>query len=857
VAEAVGQLVNVLLNDRYLVTRELGRGGMATVYLAHDQRDDRDVAVKVLLPDVGMALGAQRFLREIAVASRFSHPRILPLYDSGEYDGQLYYVMPFVAGESLRARLDRAGPLSIDDAVLFAAEAADALEYAHELGVIHRDIKPENILIDDGHAMVVDFGIARAAAEAGDEKLTQTGITLGTPHYMSPEQGMADRNLDRRSDVYSLGCVLYEMLAGQPPFAGSTAHAVIARHAMGQVPPLTIVRPTVSVQLEAVVMRALAKVPADRFQTAHEFAEALRHPEREMQQSRWTAATHVPAGVHGAPSAGPGVPSVGAGVRRWTIAAVIAGLLLVSGGGWAGWRYTHRGAAAAGSSGTDARKLAVMYFDDLSPDHSLGYVADGLTEGLISQLSDVQTLDVISRGGVQPYKGTTVAPDSVGRALQVGTLVRGTVERSGGKVHVDVRLLDAASGASFDRASFEQPVSKVLVLQDTLVADVAGMIRRRLGEEVRLRATRDGTRDPDAWVLVQRAEQRHQAGERAMAASDTAAMIGAFQGADSLLARAAALDVNWAEPDVRQAQIAYRAVRFFIDLPLRAAPFIDSGMVHAGRALERSPKDPYALEMRGTLRYWRHLLNLLPDSKQDDDTVHAAQADLEAATQIDPADASAWAMVGHLYVNQGDETGAKLAARRAYEEDAYLSNADVVLWRLFAASYDLEQLPEAMHWCDVGVYRFPANPRFAECRLRLMGTPAVSGDVVRAWRLADSLGTLPPEGGRPFRLALAQALVAAPIARAGMKDSARHVLARISVAADVDATHDISLDKAYAWTLVGDNGAAVRELKAWMAANPSSTSSLNDNHDWRFRALRDDPRFQALLQHDVSGKENR
>ena len=848
-AAAVGQLINVLLNDRYLVTSELGRGGMATVYLAHDQRDDRDVAVKVLLPDVGVALGAQRFLREIAVASRFSHPRILPLYDSGEYEGQLYYVMPFVAGESLRARLDRSGALSIDDAVLFAAEAADALEYAHEQGVIHRDIKPENILIDDGHAMVVDFGIARAAAAAGEEKLTQTGITLGTPHYMSPEQGMADRNLDRRSDVYSLGCVLYEMLAGQPPFAGTTAHAVIARHAMGQVPPLTIVRPTVSPQLEAVVMRALAKVPADRFQTAHDFAEALRHPEREMQQSRWTATAQVPTGVFVA-------PTVGLGTRRWTIGAVLAGAILIGAGGWVAWRHTHGGASAP-AAGSDARKIAVMYFDDLSSDHSLGYVADGLTEGLIGQLSDVQNLEVISRGGVQPYKGTQVASDSVGRALQVGTVVRGSVEQSGGKVHVDVRLLDAASGADFDRASFDQPVSKVLVLQDTLVADVARMVRRRLGEEVRLRETRDGTRDPDAWVLVQRAEQRHQVGERAMAASDTAAMIAAYRGADSMLAQAAARDVNWAEPDVRQAQIAYRAVRFFIDAPPRATPFIDSGMVHAGRALERSPKDPYALEMRGTLRYWRHLLNLVPDPKQDADTVHAAQADLEAATRIDPADASAWAMVGHLYVNQGDETGAKLAARRAYEEDAYLSNADVVLWRLFAASYDLEQLPEAIHWCDIGVHRFPANPRFAECRLRLMGTSVASGDVARAWRLADSVGALPPEGGRPFRQALAQALVAAPIARSGLKDSARHVLARMSVPADVDATRDISLDKAYAWTLVGDNGAAVKELKVWISANPSAASSLGDNHDWRFRALRDDAQFQALMQADVAGKSTR
>ena len=494
-----------------------------------------------------------------------------------------------------------------------------------------------------------------------------------------------------------------------------------------------------------------------------------------------------------------------------------------------------------------------MYFDDLSAGHSLGFVADGLTEGLIAQLSEVQNLEVISRGGVQPFKGTSVTADSVGRALKVGTLVRGSVEQSGDRVHVDVRLVDAASGADFDRSAFDQPVAKVLVLEDSMVSNVARMIRRRLGEEVRLRATRDGTQNPDAWVLVQRAEQRHQTGERSMAAGDTAGMLAAFTGADSLLEHAAALDQNWAEPDVREAQIAYRTVRFFIDAPVRASAFIDSGTVHAVRALQRSPQDAYALEMRGTLRYWRHLLDLLPDPKQDGDTLRAAQADLESATRIDPADASAWAMVGHLYANQGDETGAKLAVRRAYEEDAYLSNADVVLWRLFGTSYDLEQMPEAVHWCDVGVQRFPANPRFAECRLRLMGTSVVSSDVTRAWRLADSLGNLPPESGRPFRQALAQALVAAPLARAGLKDSARHVLARLSVPADVDATRDISLDKAYAWTLVGDNGAAVQDLKVWISANPSADSSLADNHDWRFRGLRDDPRFKALVQSGVSG----
>ncbi|MBK5188280.1 MAG: serine/threonine protein kinase, partial [Gemmatimonadaceae bacterium] len=211
------------LAGRYEIVRELGRGGMATVYLANDLKHNREVAIKVLLPDLGMALGPERFRREIQLATKISHPHILALYDSGETpDHLLYYVMPFIPGESLRARLDRDRQLSVDDAVQITIEVASALDYAHRNGIIHRDIKPENILLDDGHAIVADFGIAHAISAMGEEKLTQTGITLGTPTYMSPEQAMGEKDIDGRSDVYALGCVLYEMIAGTPPFVGPT-----------------------------------------------------------------------------------------------------------------------------------------------------------------------------------------------------------------------------------------------------------------------------------------------------------------------------------------------------------------------------------------------------------------------------------------------------------------------------------------------------------------------------------------------------------------------------------------------------------------------------------------------------------
>ena len=263
------------LADRYPFERELGRGGMATVYLARDLKHGRRVAIKVLRPELAAMLGAERFLREIETAAKLSHPHILPLYDSGEVDGLLFYVMPHVEGESLRDRLEREQQLPIDEAVRLAQQVASALDYAHRHEIVHRDIKPENILLQEGHALVADFGIALAVRAAGGQRLTGTGISLGTPFYMSPEQAIGDRPVDARSDIYSLGCVLYEMLAGEPPFSGPNAQAVVARILTEQPRGLRSMRESVSVALERVVARSLARLPADRYSTAAKFGDAL------------------------------------------------------------------------------------------------------------------------------------------------------------------------------------------------------------------------------------------------------------------------------------------------------------------------------------------------------------------------------------------------------------------------------------------------------------------------------------------------------------------------------------------------------------------------------------------------------
>ena len=262
-AEAVIAALRTGLGDRYRVEREIGRGGMATVYLAHDLKHGRPVAIKVLHADLTSALGADRFVREVQTIATLRHPHILPLHDSGEVDGYLYYVMPFIDGDSLRSRLGREGQLPLADTLGIAAEIADALAYAHRSGVVHRDIKPENILLDQGHAILADFGIARASKSSGT-RLTGTGLALGTPAYMSPEQVAGEASIDGRSDIYSLGCVIYEMLAGRPPFEGPTAQAVLTRRLTERPPAVRGARPDVPAEVDALIARAMAPIPSSR-----------------------------------------------------------------------------------------------------------------------------------------------------------------------------------------------------------------------------------------------------------------------------------------------------------------------------------------------------------------------------------------------------------------------------------------------------------------------------------------------------------------------------------------------------------------------------------------------------------------
>ncbi|HEY7860197.1 MAG TPA: serine/threonine-protein kinase, partial [Gemmatimonadaceae bacterium] len=310
--------LSTALGDRYRIERELGAGGMATVYLAEDLKHNRKVAVKVLKPELAIAIGAARFLAEIKTTANLQHPHILALHDSGEVNGTVFYVMPYVEGESLRDRLEREKQLPVDDALRIAAEVADALEYAHERGVIHRDIKPENILLQRGHAVVADFGIALAASKTGGARMTETGMSLGTPTYMSPEQAMGAREVDARTDVYSLGCVLYEMLVGEPPFVGPTAQSIVAKVMTESPRSLTGQRRTVAPHVDAAVQKSLEKLAADRFASAAAFAEALRDGGQSLRATVHETA-HAPARRR----------SLAGRMARWA-AMLVAGVAIAS-----------------------------------------------------------------------------------------------------------------------------------------------------------------------------------------------------------------------------------------------------------------------------------------------------------------------------------------------------------------------------------------------------------------------------------------------------------------------------------------------------------------------------------------------
>ena len=639
------------LADRYRIDRELGAGGMATVYLAEDLKHRRKVAIKVLKPELTASLGAERFLREIETTANLRHPHILPLYDSGSADGALFYVMPYVEGESLRDRLTRERQLPIDDALRIAREVSDALSYAHARGVVHRDIKPENILLESGHAVVADFGVAKAVRAAGADSLTGTGVAIGTVSYMSPEQAAGDSELDGRSDLYALGCVLYEMLGGRPPFSGPTAESIVRQHLVAEPTPITTLRPAVPASVVAALTRSLAKSPADRFNPVAQFADALRVGE----------SLAVPA--HGSPPPA-SLPRI---LRRMEVVGVVGAVVLVL--GFVLWRRESPAPAARPKS------IAVLPFESVGGDTANIYFAEGMADELTTALTTVDGLRVAATSSAFTYRGKTADPREVGKALNVGTVLQGKVRRSGTILRVSAQLTNAADGILLWSRSYDREAKDVFTVQDELTREIVGALRITLAGGATTAAI-GGTRDVEAHDLYLRGV--HFLNQRG---PGVARSIPYFKQA---IARDSMFALAWAQLgtaygflpifDTIPRDTTFREARAAIDRALRIDSL--SAEAHAAAGLVAALKSQWepanaeyqraiALDSNYTVSY-RLAISTLAMLAREADAMTASRILMER----DPLSPVTWSVVSMTQLSFRRREEALASARRAVELDS-------------------------------------------------------------------------------------------------------------------------------------------------------------------------------------------
>jgi eukaryotic-like serine/threonine-protein kinase len=798
-----------IVSDRYETGRCIGRGGMATVYLAHDRKHDRAVAIKFLNAELSQTLGAERFLREIRIAARLNHPHILPLHDSGEADGLLYYVMPYVEGESLRDRLNRERQLPQEEALRIAGEALSALEHAHRAGVLHRDIKPENILLADGQALLADFGIARGLDSAGAERLTSTGLVVGTPAYMSPEQACAEPVLDARCDLYSLACVLYEMLAGEPPFTGATAHAIIAKRLGGPPPRIRTVRASVPEALEEVLLRALDPVPADRYPSAATFRQALEactrgQPRTRRSRSLRAAAMTSPLGV----------------------AVVLTGVWML---------------AEPTPQNSPATTLAVLPLSNLSADPEHLYLAEGLTDALIGDLTGVRGIRVISRASVMRFASAGIGMGGMGmmmldagdgmetgdamtgemrmdggmprpppmsvteiaRQLRADKLVQGSLSRAGDSVTVSVSLLRADPVQSVWSGRYVRHVRELFALQRDVAAGIVSALGDP-GREHELLATPARVYDPGAHEAYLRGAY-FQAHWRLPQA------ITAFE-------RAIALDPTHAPAHAGLARAHY-FLAFFSDI----APSIALGTMRraANAALAQ---DSLLAEAHAQLALVRMI--------QDWDWA-GAEEHFQRALEISPNNAQIRHDYAHFLLGQGRR-------RESLEETQ----------RALALDPANPMLTSCVGWHSLFDGHHDEAIRFASDAHEMM--PDHWAQIVLGWAL---LGEGHPDSAlvafrEAVRLNLSGFTVAAlahGLAVTGHTAQAQGLLAELLERAEHEYVSPYDIATVYAG--LGDADATFRWLRR--ASEERSMFVVHVGWDARFTRVRNDERFAALMEREL------
>jgi len=757
-----------------------------------------------------------------------THPHILPLFDSGQADGALFYITPYVEGHSLRDRIGLAGRLPVREAVDLARQVAEALDHAHRKGIVHRDIKPENILLEEGKAVVADFGIARAVSAAAAETRTEAGLALGTPYYMSPEQCAAEPDVDGRADLYALGCVIFEMLIGRPPFSAPTSRAVIAQHLSQPVPSPLAERPEIPVWLDRVVVRLLAKDPEDRFETAAALTAALAvHSGSDLGAAsdpwmRWLYRLH----------------------RRWR--PVAAGALLV--GVAAGYFLASQIVDPAGVTPERAplTSIAVFPLQDLSEgDHS--YLALGLTDRLTHHLGELQPLTVVPAATMREHARTGVSLDSIVARHGVGTVVGGTVTATDREIQVLVEITDAVTGKRIPGTGvLTRPRGELIPLMEELAADVARVLRQRLGLEVTRRELEAGTDCSDCLGLLFKAEELSGQVRSLVFSGETEEARRALAEADSILRSVEAMDPEWGAPILERGWIeAQRASRFTPRAGTYDTVACNLGIGHAERVLEREPDDAKAQELRGVLRYYL-AVGSAADTVARARLWAGAQEDLEAAVRADPTAASALNILSAIRRQDGNFVSARDAAERALQADAWLFNDENTIYTLCQAFIDLEDLDQAKRWCvDEGRQRFPRRLGFVSAEFVLLARWAGwVPDVDWAWALVDTALDLSSPARRDTYRPQFWMEVAALLAQGGRLDSARAVIQRARTVAPSD---DPGLDyrEAYARVQLGESEKAMELLARFLAARPDRRTYIAK--DWWFRSLRDDPRFQELV----------
>ncbi|MGD8321768.1 MAG: protein kinase, partial [Gemmatimonadota bacterium] len=547
------------LQDRYDIQRVLGEGGMATVYLASDLKHGRDVALKVMKPDIGASLGTERFLREIDIAAKLSHPHILPLFDSGEANGLFYLVMPYVDGETLRERLDREGPLPLDQAVTVASEIADALAHAHDKGLVHRDIKPANILFQSGHAAVTDFGIAVPTTGEEYTRLTRTGVAVGTVAYMSPEQAAGDREVDARTDIYSLGCILFEMLEGSPPFGGQSPQAVLAGKLTGRLPQLTRAA-ELPETVRPVLERALAPRPQDRQEDARRFAT-------ELQTA--VTATEIEAARDRRRRRG-----------LLRAAGVLVTMIVLGAFGW--WI---RGAV----TGPDIRRVAVLPFENEESKPARATLLAGMHEALIGEMQQAG-VQVIGRRSVLRYLGDTTPIADIAQELGVDVVVEGRAEYGEDSVRISLTMLDGRTEAARWSGSFVAAAQGVIGLYREATREIADEIDLPLPPEVAARLATARTVDPRSYELVLRGNYHW----RRLTPQD-------LEVAEGLYEQALDIDSTNALALGGLARVWVGRQQFGLVSPVTARPLAQGYM---RRAMESAPNDPALVALHALVLTW-------------------------------------------------------------------------------------------------------------------------------------------------------------------------------------------------------------------------------------------------------------